>query len=334
MDSCRYIFSHGDLLRQDNSITIRIDGKPHYLPSQHIKELYLFEECTITTKLLDMFSKTETVVHFFNYFGNYYGSFIPKKNHISGELTVKQSICYSDNIKRLTIAKAIVLGISKNIYFLVYHYYRHGKKNVKPYIDFLRKDVEHILNKCENIKQILALEGNIWSGFFETFQYYLPEDFLFNKRVRRPPDNPMNALISFGNMFLYTKTINEIYQTHLNQSISFLHEPSDGRFSLCLDLSEVFKPIIVFQTIFALVNNKKIQVEKHFDKQLNYCLLNEDGKKIFVQSLDEKLKETFLNTTLNRKMTYQHAIKLDGFKLIKFIMEQKEFVPFSMEDKR
>ena len=86
-----------------------------------------------------------------------------------------------------------------------------------------------------------------------------------NKRVKRPPDNPINALISFGNTLLYTKTISAIYQTHLNQSISFLHEPTEQRFSLSLDLSEVFKPIIVFKTIFELVNTKRLTVEKHFD---------------------------------------------------------------------
>ena len=67
----------------------------------------------------------------------------------------------------------------------------------------------------------------------------------------------MNAMISFGNTLLYTKTIAQIYNTHLEQSISFLHEPSEARFSLSLDLSEVFKPVIVFKTIFDLVNNRK-----------------------------------------------------------------------------
>ncbi len=78
-----------------------------------------------------------------------------------------------------------------------------------------------------------------------------------NKRVKRPPDNPINALVSFGNTLLYTKTISSIYETHLNQTISFLHSPREGRFSLSLDISEAFKPIIVFKTIFDLVGKKK-----------------------------------------------------------------------------
>jgi CRISPR-associated protein Cas1 len=150
-----------------------------------------------------------------------------------------------------------------------------------------------------------------------------------NKRVKRPPDNPMNALVSFGNTLLYTKTIAAIYQTHLDQRISFLHEPSEGRFSLSLDLSEVFKPVIVFRTIFDLVNNRKLQVEKHFE---NYCILNEEGRKIFIEAFENRLESVFLHLKLKRKVSYRTALKLDCYKLIKNILEGKEFVPFSLKE--
>ena len=91
------------------------------------------------------------------------------------------------------------------------------------------------------------------------FQYFLPEDFIMSKRMKRPPDNPINALISFGNTLLYAKTISAIYRTHLDQRISYLHQPAERRFSLSLDISEPFKPVIVFRTIFELVNNRKIK---------------------------------------------------------------------------
>lgn len=131
---------------------------------------------------------------------------------------------------------------------------------------------------------------------------------------------------------LDTKTIAAIYQTHLDQRISFLHEPSEGRFSLSLDLSEVFKPVIVFKTIFDLVNNRRLQVEKHFDKQVNYCVLNEEGRKIFIESFEERLESVFMHPKLKRKVSYRTALKLDCYKLIKNILEEKEFVPFSLKE--
>jgi len=327
----RYIFSMGELKRKDNSIAFKSSKGTAYLPIEDTKELYCMNEVTVNTKFLDFIAKAGITVHFFNYHGNYSGSFYPKEQLISGDLTIRQAQAYID--KRLVIAKAIVQGIADNIHEVLYHYYRHGKKELKPQLDWLKKDVSAFLEKEVHIKQILYIEGQIWSRFYDSFKYFLPEDFIMNKRVKRPPDNPMNALVSYGNTLLYTKTISAIYYTHLNQSISFLHSPREGRFSLSLDLSEVFKPIIVFKTIFDLVNNKKLQVAKHFDKSLNYALLNEIGKKIFIEAFESRINEPFLHPKLKRKTTYKSAIKYDAYKLIKFLLEDKEFIPFKLKDK-
>ena len=327
----KYIFSKGDLTRQDFSIKYKNETGNFYLPIEKVKELYCFNDITISTKLLDILATAGIIVHFFNYYENYIGTFYPKKSLISGKLVVKQAMTFEK--KRLIIAKAIVNGIAKNIRIVLYHYYRHGAKELKECIDFYNKDVKKLLENARNINQVLSVEGKIWAIFYSSFKHFLPEEFIINKRVKRPPDNPMNAMISFGNTLLYTKTISQIYNTHLDQSISFLHEPSEARFSLSLDLSEVFKPIIVFRTIFDLVNNKKINVEKHFEEKLNYSLLNEEGKKIFIQEFENRINKTFEHPKLKRKITFKQAIKLDGYKLIKFILENKKFIPFDIEKK-
>lgn len=328
----KYLMSKGELKRKDNSIVFKNEKGNHYLPVESTREIYCMDEVSINTKFLDFASKARIIIHFFNHYGHYSGSFYPKENLVSGKLTIKQADIYTNN--RLLIAKAFVRGIADNIYEVLYHYYKHSKKEVKPTLDWIRKDIERYLsNESINIKQILAIEGEIWYQFYDSFQYFLPEDFLVNKRVKRPPDNPMNALISFGNSILYSKTISQIYNTHLNQTISYLHEPSEGRFSLSLDLSEAFKPIIVYKTIFDLVNNKRLQVSKHFDKKLNYCILNEEGRRIFVQAIEERFETVFYHDRLKRKTTYKTAIKLDGYKLIKFILEDKPFRPFSLREK-
>lgn len=331
-EESKYIFSKGDLSRKDFSIKYKNDKGNFYLPIEKVKEIYCFNDITLSTKLLEVISKAGIIVNFFNYYGNYVGSFYPKANLVSGNLVIKQSLTYINN--REKIAKTIVIGIARNIYFTLYHYYRHGAKELKKVLDFYKKEVPIILGKVRNIKEILSIEGKIWAEFYASFKYFLPEDFLINKRVKRPPDNPMNALISFGNTILYTKTIAQIYNTHLNQTISFLHEPSEARFSLSLDLSEVFKPIVVYKTIFELINNKKIMIEKHFESKYNYALLNDEGKKIFIDAFEERINQTFMHTKLKRQISYKHAIKLDGYKLIKCITENKEFIPFDMESKQ
>ncbi|MCJ7840936.1 type I-B CRISPR-associated endonuclease Cas1b [Lederbergia sp. NSJ-179] len=332
MKAVKYLTSMGELKRKDHSLIFRNERGHTYIPIEGVKEIYCLNEVSINSKLFELLSKAGITVHFFNYYQQYTGTFYPKEGLVSGRLTIKQAEAFHQ--VRMPIAKAIVGGIANNIYYVLYHYYTHGSKELKPFLNWLRKEVPLLLEKDINIPQILFIEGTIWKRFYDSFQYFLPESFLFNKRVRRPPDNPMNALISFGNSLLYAKTISQIYRTHLNQSISFLHEPSEGRFSLSLDLCEVFKPIIVFRTIFENINNRKLQVGKHFDKELNYCLLNDSGKKIFIQSFEERMSKAFMHTKLKRKVTYHTAIKLDAYKLIKFIMEGEVFRPFDDKEKQ
>lgn len=330
MGSTRYITSMGELTRKDNSLCFRKEGKNVYIPVENTKEIYCLNEISINTKLLDFLSRNNIVVHFFNYYEGYNGTFYPKNQYNSGRLLIKQVEKY--NSSRLVVAKAIVKAIGENIEEVLYHYYKHNKKDVKGTIDWIRKEFTLKIDNANNIKEVMAIEGEVWQKFYSNFKYFLPEDFIMNKRVRRPPDNPINAMISFGNTLLYTKTISAIYRTHLDQRISFLHEPSEGRFSLSLDISEAFKPVIVYKTIFDLVNNKKITVSKHFDKKVNYCLLNEEGRNIFISAFEERLESVFIHPTLKRKVSYRTAIKLDCYKLIKFILEDKDFSPFNMKN--
>lgn len=331
MGSTRYITSMGELSRKDNSLCFRKEGKNIYIPVENTKEIYCLNEVSINSKLLDFLASNNIVVHFFNYYEGYSGSYYPKNQYNSGKLLVKQVEKFSSD--RLVIAKKIVSGIGINIKEVLYHYYKHNKKEVRKTIDWINKEFFIRVEDSSNIKELMAVEGELWQRFYSEFKNFLPEDFIMNKRVKRPPDNPINAMISFGNSLLYTKTISAIYRTHLDQRISFLHEPSEGRFSLSLDISEVFKPVIVYKTIFDLVNNKKIQVSKHFDKKVNYCLLNEEGRNIFITAFEERMESVFNHPKLKRRVSYRTAIKLDCYKLIKYIMEDKEFIPFSIKEK-
>lgn len=331
MGSTRYITSMGELTRKDNSLCFRKNGKNVYIPVENTKEIYCLNELSINTKLLDFLSRNNIIVHFFNYYEGYSGTYYPKNQYNSGKLLLKQVKKFESN--RLDISKAIVRGIGINIIEVLYHYYKHGKKEVKGTVDWIKEIFFDRVENSKNIRELMCVEGELWEKFYREFKNFLPEEFIMNKRVKRPPDNPINALVSFGNSLLYTKTISSIYRTHLDQRISYLHEPSEGRFSLSLDISEVFKPVLVYRTIFDLVNNKKIQVTKHFDKKVNYCLLNEEGRNIFITAFEERMESVFMHNRLKRKVTYRTAIKLDCYKLIKYIMEDKEFVPFSLKEK-
>jgi CRISPR-associated protein Cas1 len=147
------------------------------------------------------------------------------------------------------------------------------------------------------------------------------------ERTKQPPQNEVNALISFGNMMCYSQCLRAIHQTQLNPTISYLHSPGDRRYSLALDVAEIFKPLLVDRIIFKVLNKREIQATD-FEQKLNRIILNEKGKKTFIASFEEKLNETIQHRTLKRSVSYRHLIKLECYKLSKHILGIEEYKPF------
>lgn len=326
--STRYIFSMGSLNRKDNSLTFRNDEGLVHIPIEGVKELYFMNEVSLNTKLLDFLSHNGVTSHFFNYYGHYSGSFYPKEMYLSGKLRIEQAICFKE--RRMLLANAFVDAILFNMLDYVKSKKYKNSEELSEKIERLSSC--YVNEDIQNIKSLLALEGEMWQYFYQTLNLIVNEDFISDKRVRRPPDNPLNAMISFGNSWLYAKTISQLYHTHLDQSISYLHEPSEGRFSLSLDISEVFKIVIVFPVIVNMINKKMIHVNEHFRKDMNYCLLNDEGRKRFVVELEKRISSTFMHAKLKRNVSYETALKLEGYKLSKYLLEGVPFVPFRAKE--
>ncbi len=123
----------------------------------------------------------------------------------------------------------------------------------------------------------MGIEGRIREHYYSSFSSFLRDEFSFDKRTKMPPQNMLNSMISFGNSLLYSTILTEVYYTQLNPLISYLHESGERRYSLSLDISEIFKPLIVDRVIFNLINNRIIKKENFYE--LNSCYLNENGKR-------------------------------------------------------
>ena len=131
------------------------------------------------------------------------------------------------------------------------------------------------------------------------------------------------------NSLIYTKTLAEIYKTQLNPTVSFLHQPGTRRFSLALDISEVFKPLIADRMIFALLNRNQITSDSFVDG-LNGLELTERASRTIMQELDNRLKVTIFHKELNKKVSYQFLIRLELYKLIKHLLGEKKYEGFKI----
>lgn len=318
-----YIFKSGRLRRSQNTIKLESNtGEKKSLPVNDIYSIHLFGEIDLNTKLVVFLNQHGIPLHFYNYYGYYCGSFYPREKLLSGFLIVKQVQHYIDAQKRLEIAKEFVKCAVYNILLNLQHYKKTGKK-VGDFILKIKRETEAI-EQIKTIPELMGVEGRARQTYFSSFGSFLRKNFEFEKRTKLPPQNMLNSLISFGNSLLYATVLTEIYHTQLTPTVSYLHEPGERRYSLSLDISEVFKPVIVDKVIFNLVNNRIIKPQ-HFESKLKASYLNEQGRRIFLSEYKKKLETTLYNTRLKRNISYQRLIRIECFKLVKHILGETKY---------
>ena len=312
-----YILSEGILKRKENTIYFVNEKGKKPIPINKVYSIYAYGQITFSSQVMSLLSKNGVPIHFFNYYGFYSGSYYPRETLLSGDLLVKQADYYLNIQKRLELAKLFVEGAANNI-LKVLAYYKI-ENNIKETLSEL--------NSTNNITEIMNIEGRIRSEYYSKFDEILPDDFKMEGRSRQPPKNMINSLISFGNSMMYSTVLTELYNTQLNPTISYLHEPSERRFSLSLDLSEIFKPIFVDRLIFYMVN-KRMLSKKDFNEDLNCCLLNDKGRNKFIKEYNKRLEKTIKHKKLKKNVSYQRLIRLEAYKLKKHILGIEKYDPF------
>lgn len=321
-----YIFNDGEIKRKDNTLCFITESGKKYIPIEDISDILIFGEVSLNKSLLEYLSQKEILLHFFNYYGYYVGTYYPREHLNSGYMILKQAENYLDETKRLTIASSFVEGSSKNILNVIRYYKNRGKD-----LEGIENSIMSLQNKieiCRNTDELMGIEGNIRDTYYKGFDLIIDNDkFKFEQRTRRPPKNYLNTLISFGNSMMYVLVLSEIYKTHLDPRIGYLHTTNFRRFTLNLDVAEIFKPIIVDRIIFTLISKKMIN-QNDFEKDMGGILLKEKGRKIFVQEFDDKLRTTIQHRELGRNVSYRRLIRMELYKLEKHLMGEKEYSPY------
>lgn len=324
-----YLFNPGRLSRKDNTLKFEPKdengnpGKPRFIPVENVGDLYVFGSLDANSEMYNFLAKNGIAAHFFDYYEHYTGSFMPKDYLNAGQMVVKQSLKYHKKKDRIFLARQFVDAAAFNMLKNLRYYQNRGKE-VTRFIEEIESYNPQI-EEASDVQELMGIEGNIRQLYYQSFDEIM-QNFSLEGRSKQPPENELNALISFGNMMCYTTCLGQIYHTQLNPTVSFLHEPGYRRYSLALDIAELFKPLLVDRTIFRMVNKGEIK-EKDFDKSTNYCTLKGSGKKNFVRVFEERLQETIQHRSLNKKVSYKHLIRLECYKLAKHVLDIEEYKP-------
>lgn len=323
-----FVMNNGRLSRKDDSLLLEINGTKHYIPVEQVGSIHFFGEVDVNKALLEFATQKEILLHYYNYYGYYVGTYYPREHLNSGFVLLRQCELYLNEEKRTNLARLFIVGAAENI-LQVLKYYQRRRGCLEEAISEVERLAE-LLPEQKTIPQIMAIEGNIRQTYYQAFNLILDHsDFYFYERSKRPPKDKINALISFGNTIVYNTVLSQIYQTQLDPRIGYLHSTNHRKFSLNLDVAELFKPLLVDRTIFTLLNRKQMTA-RDFRDDLGGIFLKEKARDLFCREIESKLNTTIQLHGLGHKVSYRRLIRMELYKLQKHITEGVPYEPFIM----
>lgn len=313
-----HIFADGELSRNEGTLRIdTLEGDIEYLPVESVDSLYLHGQIDFNTRALGLLNEHNVPLHVFGWKDYYRGSYLPKRGQVSGNTVVEQVRAYDDEKRRLQIGQDIIKASIHNMRANL-RYYDGRRGDFADAIDDLA-ELKSSVSSTSTINDLRAVEGNARKTYYGCFDQILRDPFTLTRREYNPPTNEANAAISFLNGMVYTTCVSAIRKTALDPTVGFVHEPGERRFTLSLDIADIFKPILADRLLFRLVNRQQLSISD-FEDELQGILLTEQGRKTVLKEYEETLDETIEHPRLNRKVSFKTLVQTDIYSLKKHIL--------------
>ena len=285
-------------------------------PVIHVKQIVLFGNVSVTTPALAYCLTQNIDVILLSAMGRFRGRLVgPEgKNILLRRIQFRK---YEDEGFRLKFVRAIVGAKIHNMRALLQRAARRRSMDLSATAHRL-KTLKDQLATVDDIDRLRGLEGAASAAYFGCFGHLLAEGWTFPNRNRRPPKDPVNALLSFGYALLGLSLEAAVYTTGLDPYVGLFHVVDYGRPSLTLDLMEEFRPVIVDSLVLNVVNHGYLK-PTDFEKRGTGVYLNGVGRARFIQAYQERLDEEFLCPTGDgaaRRMSYRRCFEVQCRKLI------------------
>jgi len=307
------------LRRRENTLAVELNGVTRALPVERIAHLVLLGETRLNTRLLCLCGKHGVRISVFDYYGNFKGAFEPSDRSPAGEVKLRHARLLLDDARRLSMAREIVRGAAYNMAANLRYYRYRGCDALAESIAAMDRLLPGIDN-AHNTAKLMGIEGSLHQWYYHAWKHIDPA-LDFTPRKRRPPNNPVNCLLSFLNQLTYAVAGHELSKTHLEQSFAFLHTPGRARSSLSLDLAEPFKPVLVDRLILRMIR-RRMTAENWFTQQHGVCLLSETGRRQAVEKYSAILEDHF------RGHSYREWIYKECLAIERHVMDVAEYNAF------
>lgn len=315
-----YLYDQGsNMTYKNNRINIEDKNKcTRSIPIESIDSMVLFGGVNLSTACIKELLKRGISVTWLSKNGSYYGR-LESTNHTS---ITKQRLQFeksADEKFKLKISKRFIKGKTTNQRTILQRYNRiESNDNLIEYIKRIKYLIEKI-EKCLEIEELLGIEGQIAKTYYKGLNEILIDDFKFKKRSRRPPLDPINAVLSFGYTLLMYEIFTAVTIKGINPYCGFLHKDRENHPALCSDLLEEWRPILVDSLAIALLNSGKLDLE-HFEKR-NGVFLTKKGINIFIIEFEKRLRQEVkykdyvpYKMSFRRIIEYQVTELIDSFK--------------------
>ncbi len=325
-----YLLEQGAKLEKESKRLLVIKEGKIFLevPEFKIDRVLIFGNVQITTQAMKFLLESGIETSLFTIFGRLVGRLLPAQSK-NVFLRMAQFEKAKDENFKLTISKVIVEGKIKNAKAFLQRYSRNH-----PEVDFGKAEAE--LNSCleelprkTRVSSVVGVEGRASAIYFEAFGKMFRKGLQFETRIRRPPPDPVNSLLSLG----YTLITNEMFSVTtsigFDPYVGFLHGIEYGRPSLALDLIEEFRHSIIDRLTLELVN-KEILTEDDFEEKEGAVFLTEDSRKKYFLHYEKRMLTSFQDFEEKIELNYRRMFYEQAQRFAKTLQEMTPYRPFSI----
>lgn len=300
------------------------------IPAIGLEGILIFGNVQVTSQAMGFLLDSGIHVSFLSSRGKYRGTLIPaqSKNVL---LRMAQYERYLDEEFQREQASILVDAKIRNGRALIMRYSRNYPEiEFNDEISSIDSALKKIVEK-PRIPVLLGIEGQATATYFRAFGRMFRKEMVFSIRSRRPPKDPVNALLSFG----YTLITNEIFSLLLaigfDPYIGYLHGIDYGRPSLALDLVEEFRHPIVDRFTLYLVNNRMISGEDFLESEEGGFFLKPEALKRYFEEYEKRMNEIFQDPSTGEKLSYRSLFRQQAYKLSKTIQTGIPYKPYRIE---